>query len=68
MKAGKALGPSGILVEMIRAASDIGVSMISQLQSSAMAGYLVTESRVLLSASSRERGMHWKGATTAVSS
>ena len=31
MKAGKALGPSGIVVEMIREASDIGASMIRDL-------------------------------------
>ena len=31
MKAGKALGPSGIVVEMIRAAGDMGASMIHDL-------------------------------------
>ena len=31
MKAGKALGPSGIVVEMIRAAGDMGASMICEL-------------------------------------
>ena len=31
MKAGKALGPSGIVVEMIRAAGDMGASMIREL-------------------------------------
>ena len=31
MKAGKALGPSGIVVEMIRAAGDMGASMIHYL-------------------------------------
>ena len=31
MKAGKALGPSGIVVEMIRAAGDMGTSMIRDL-------------------------------------
>ena len=31
MKAGKALGPSGIVVEMIRAAGDTGASMIRDL-------------------------------------
>ena len=31
MKAGKALGPSGIVVEMIRAAADMGASMIHDL-------------------------------------
>ena len=31
MKAGKALGPSGIVMEMIRAAGDMGASMIYDL-------------------------------------
>ena len=31
MKVGKALGPSGIVVEMIRAAGDMGASMILDL-------------------------------------
>ena len=31
MKAGKALGPSGIVVEMIRAAGDTGASRIRDL-------------------------------------
>ena len=31
MKAGKALGPSGIVVEMIRAAGDMGASMTHDL-------------------------------------
>ena len=31
MKAGKAQGPSGIVVEMIRAAGDMGASMICDL-------------------------------------
>ena len=31
MKAGKAPGPSGIVVEMIRATCDMGASMISDL-------------------------------------
>ena len=60
MKAGKALDPSGIVLEMIRAAS--------QLQSSTMARYPLTGSSVSLSASTRERGTLWKGATIRVSS
>ena len=70
MKAGKAPGPSGIVVEMIRAAGDMGASMIRalQLQSFVMARYPLTGSRVSLSASTREKGTHWKGETTAVSS
>ena len=70
MKAGKAPGPSGIVVEMIRAAGDMGASMIHdwQLQSSVMARYPPTGSRVSLSVSTKVRGMHWKGVTTVVSS
>ena len=68
MKAGKAPGPSGIVVEMIRAAGDMGASMTWQLQSSVMARYPPTGSRVSLSVSTRVRGMHWKGVTTVVSS
>ena len=65
---GKAPGPSGIVVEMIRAAGDMSASMISQLLSFAMARYPLTGSRVSLSVSTREKGMHWKGATSTVSS
>ena len=61
IKAGKAPGPSGIVVEMIQAAGEMGASMICHLCP-------LTGSRVSLSASKRERGMHWKGATTVVSS
>ena len=43
-------------------------SMTSQLQSFVMARCPLTGSRVSLSASTRERGTHWKGATTVVSS
>ena len=43
-------------------------SVISQLQSFTMARYLLTGSRVSLSASARVREMHWKGETTTVSS
>ena len=65
MKAGKAPGPSGIVVEMKRAAGDMGASMIPDL---AVARYPLTGSKVSLSASTREKGTHLKGATTAVSS
>ena len=72
MKAGKAPGLPGIVVEMIRAAGDMGASMIrgltNALQSFAMARYPLTGSRFSLSASTREMGTHWKGGTTAVSS
>ena len=68
MKAGKAPGPSGIMVEMIRAAGDIGASMIRDLAVAIIhdGRYPLTGSRVSLSASRREKGTHWKGATTTV--
>ena len=70
MKAGKAPGPSGIVVEMIRAAGDMGTSMIRDLAAAIIhdARYPPTGSRVSLSVSTRVRGMHWKGVTTVVSS
>ena len=46
MKMSKALGPSGIVVEMIQAADDKGASVTLQLQSIAMARYSPTGSRV----------------------
>ena len=46
----------------------LNVELTSQLQSFMMARYPLTGSRDSLSASTRERGTHWKGATTAVSS
>ena len=70
MKAGKAPGPSGIVVEMIRAAGDMGASVIRDLAVAIIcdARYPLTGSRVSLSASTREKETHWKGATTEVSS
>ena len=70
MKVGKALGPSGIVVEMTQAVGDMGASMIHDLhlQSFVLARYPLTGSRVSLSVSTRVRGMYWKGETTAVSS
>ena len=70
MKAGKAPGPSGIVVEMIRAAGDMGASMICDLAAAIIRDGKVplTGSRVSLSASTREKGTHWKEATTVVSS
>ena len=63
MKAGKAPGPSGIVVEMIRAAGDMGASMIHDLAAAIIHDGKVplTGSRVSLSASTKERGTHWKG-------
>ena len=56
-------------MEMIRAAGDTGASIIRdwQLQLSVMARHPPTESRVSLFVSTRERGVHWTGATTVVS-
>ena len=58
MKVGKAPGPSGIVLEIIRAVGDTGASMIRdlQLQSSVMARYPPIGSRVSLSVSTRVRG------------
>ena len=66
MKAAKAADPSGIVVEMIRAVGDTGVSMIRYLVAAIIRGGKVpsTGGSVLLSASTRVRGMHWRGATT----
>ena len=60
MKAGKAPGPSGIVVEMIRAAGEMDASMIRDLAAAiiVMATYPSTGSRVSLSVSTRVRGMH----------
>ena len=59
MKVGKAPGPSGIVVEIIRAVGDTGASMTRdlQLQSSVMARYPPTGRRVSLSVSTREGGI-----------
>ena len=55
------------VVEMIRAAGDMGASMIRDL-----AVAIIHDGKVPSdweqSASTREKGTHWKGATTAVSS
>ena len=58
MKAGKAPGPSGTVVAMIRAAGDMGASMIRDLATA-----IIRDGKVL-----SVRGMHWKGVTTVVSS
>ena len=70
MKAGKAPGPSGIRVEMIRAAGDTGASMIRDLAAAIIRDGKVppTGSRVSLTGSTRVRGMHWTGAIIVVSS
>ena len=63
MKAGKAPGPLGIVVEMIRAAGDMGPSMICDLAAAIIRDgkYPLIGSKVSLSASTRVRGVHWKG-------
>ena len=70
MKAGKAPGPSGIMMEMIRAAIDMGASMICDL-----AAAIIRDGKVpsdweqsFIVCLYKVRGMHWKGATTTVSS
>ena len=67
MKAGKALGPSGIVV-MILANGGTGASMICDLAAAIIHNGKVPSDRVSLSASTRVREMHWKVATTVVSS
>ena len=58
MKAGKAPGPSGIVVEMIRAAGDTGAYMIRDPAAAIIRDGKVclTKSRVSLSAPTREGG------------
>ena len=69
MKAGKALGPSGIVVEMIRAAGDMGASMICDLAAAIIHdGKVPSDWEQSFIVSTRVRGMHWKGVTTVVSS
>ena len=71
MKAGEAPGPSGTVVEMIRAAGDMGTSMIHDLAAAIIRDGKVPsdwEQSFSLSVSTRKRGMHWKGVTTMVSS
>ena len=63
MKTSKALAPSDIVLEMIRAADDTGTSMISDLAAAVICDGKVLSvlGRVSLSASTRARGMHGKG-------
>ena len=69
IKAGKAPGPSGIVVEMIRAAGDMGACMIRDLAAAIIRdGKVPSDWEHSLSVSTRVRGMHWKGVTTVVSS
>ena len=70
MKSGKAAGPSGIVVEMIKAACDTGATMIEilLLPLSVMARSQLTGRKVSLSAFTRARVMLWIGATIEASS
>ena len=70
MKAGKAPGPAGIVVETIRAAGDTGASMICDL-----AVAIVRDGNVpsdweqsFIVCLYKCKGVHWTGATTVVSS
>ena len=68
MKADKAPGPSSIVVEMIRAAGDMGTSMIRDLAAAIIRDGKVPSNWEQSSiVSTRVRGMHWKGVTTMVS-
>ena len=60
MKSGKAAGPSGIVVEMIKAAGDTGATMMARSQ--------LTGRKVSLSAFTRARVMLWIEATIEASS
>ena len=71
MKSGKAAGPSGIVVEMIRAAGDTGATIIRDLATAIICdgkGSQLTGSKVSLSAFTRARVMLWTEATTKASS
>ena len=66
----RAPGPSGIVVEMIRAAGDMGASMIRDL-----AAAIIRDGKVpsdweqsFIVCLFKGKGMHWKGVTTVVSS
>ena len=70
MKADKAPGPSGILVEMIRAAGDTGASMIRDLAAANIREGNVPSDweQSFIVCLYMGKGMHWKGETNAVSS
>ena len=69
-KSGKAAGPSGIVVELIKAAGDTGATMtaILLLRLSVLARFQLTGSKVSLSAFTRARVMLWTEATIEASS
>ena len=66
MKAGKALGTPGIVVEMIQAADDMGASMISGLAAAIIRDGKVSSDweQSFTVCLTRVRGMHWEGETT----
>ena len=70
MKLGKAAGPSGIVVEMIKAAGDTGATLIRDLATAIMHdGKVPTDwEKVSLSAFTRARVMLWTEATIEASS
>ena len=71
MKSGKAAGPSGIVVEMIKAEGDAGATMIHNLATviiRVMARSQLTVSKLSLSAFTSARVMLWTEATIKASS
>ena len=70
MKSGKAAGPSGIVVEMIKAAGDTGATMIRDLATAIIRdGKVPTDwEQISLSAFTRARVMLWTEATIEASS
>ena len=68
MKTSKAKGPSGTVVEMIRAASGTDASMICDLAAAIIYdGKLLSDwEQSFIVCSTRVRGMHGKGETNAV--
>ena len=70
MKAGKAPGPSGIVVEMIRAVGDMGASMIRDLAAAVLLDGKVPSvwEQSFIVCLYKGKGMDGKGVTTVVSS
>ena len=69
MKAGKASGPTGIVVEMIRAAVDTGAHMIRDLAAAIIGDGKVPSDweQSVIVCLHKGKGIHWKGKTTAIS-
>ena len=67
MKASKKPGPSGIVVEMIEAAGDMGASMICDLAAAIIPDGEVLSNweQIFIVCLYKGRGIDWKGATTA---